>query len=1140
LKAFFITALFVISIVPNVFAGQITGVTVWDYSSKLTWVSQTARAPENTINGSGLNVTVPGSHNKWPDNTMWTSDWNASIANQYIVYDLGALYTISATDQLMVRIWNYNDASGYLNGGVKNFDLLVSPNDMIYELLGHLVLSQAPGEDTFDFSQSFKFDYHNPFRYVWLKINSNYGNVNVVGLSEVQFSVLKSDEQQLINLTRLCSQWLASDCTTWNQWCNETDMDQSTVVNFGDYAAVTKPETFTIKDPEMVTNGSFETIDSNNLPVGWKFFTDPTVAFTVVPDIGRTSPHCVKISCTAYPLPGNVTSTSHANIYQRGITLRQGETYNLYFWAKAQNVEGNTARVTISDTSNWYQPLFEYLSVSGNWQKYSFVIRPLQDIAAGDFMLWFVLDEVGTLWLDDVTLTGPNIPVSARYNPRISSIGSKNLLPNSSFELGDDNWSSLGEVAGWTGDISGLFGEIQTGNSWDGNSCLRINMSPSTFPVSYGDVWPPDTKIQYSPLVANIGFAHVEQGALYTLSAYMKSDIQNIPAKLVFRYGGTPPSGGITTASKTVTLSNQWQRYSFTSTTSSDDLCIAVGPDMSTMPGSSAVFYVDAVQLEKSSSATSYIPKEQVEIGVSTGKYGNIFDESEPVQFKFFGRNTSADVAVVNITVQLEDYFGQLLPPQTLQMNIPGIGSTTTSWTVPVPGKGFYRAAISWQTVGIQHLRNLKFAVIKTYTESDSPFGVNHAPSTSGQCGLLLKAGVTWARNWAQNWQFIEPVQGQVSYSSVDAHIDRVLGSGMNVLSLLPCNPSTNWASSAPPSVPASMWYRLAYVPTDSQLLYNFISQTVTRYKDREKYWEFLNEPLWVPDFCLPTSAGYTVSTYINLLQGAYAAMKAADPNCKVIGGLSIQAEMTLGDTFIQNGGLNYVDIYNLHPYQGFNNPEFFIANMARILTKMDQNGGRKPIWATECSYYGADDKPWSPYDANSKSTSWGGANLLASERLCSDYLVRFSAIMLANEVKKIFWHEPIKGVVNNGEWDLSNCLLAENAVPRKAYAAQSAMANMLGAAPVYAKKMTFPVSIFGSDVSKMYGYAFQCGSRAVLIAWAYPGTVNHSVTLASGVQAFDIMGNPVSPQLNSFGGSPVYLISTSTTANSLATSWWQ
>jgi hypothetical protein len=91
----------------------------------------------------------------------------------------------------------------------------------------------------------------------------------------------------------------------------------------------------------------------------------------------------------------------------------------------------------------------------------------------------------------------------------------------------------------------------------------------------------------------------------------------------------------------------------------------------------------------------------------------------------------------------------------------------------------------------------------------------------------------------------------------------------MQPLSLLPANPSTHWDSEAPPDLPAGLWQRLAYAPTSRALLYAYIDRTVRRFRDRIKVWEFLNEPLWVPDFCLPQSGGYKISDYLSLLQGA-------------------------------------------------------------------------------------------------------------------------------------------------------------------------------------------------------------------------------------------------------------------------------
>ena len=184
----------------------------------------------------------------------------------------------------------------------------------------------------------------------------------------------------------------------------------------------------------------------------------------------------------------------------------------------------------------------------------------------------------------------------------------------------------------------------------------------------------------------------------------------------------------------------------------------------------------------------------------------------------------------------------------------------------------------------------------------------------------------------------------------------------MNVLSLLPSQPSTSWASEAPDSVSNQSWYRQAYAPKDLKLLFDFIAKAAAHFKGSVAYWEFLNEPLWVPDFCLPRKGGYTIDTYIALLKGAAAAIRSANPGAKILGGLAIQPEIVFGDEFIKAGGLDYVDIFNLHPYPNKRVPETFIPNMERIRRLMDEYSVRKTIWATETSYWGVDEFPYLPW----------------------------------------------------------------------------------------------------------------------------------------------------------------------------------
>ena len=750
------------------------------------------------------------------------------------------------------------------------------------------------------------------------------------------------------------------------------------------------------------------------------------------------------------------------------------------------------------------------------------------------------VDRCGIVPTDDSPIAEPCAVVPVlRYNPRNATIDTGNLLPNGSFELGADHWSSLGRITGSVGDLSGLYGMIKIGGAFEGRRCLRVDMGPGMTPVTYADCWPPARVVQHAPLAASIGWSRVTQGQAYTLSAAMRSTVPGTLATLMFRYAGVPHTKhDILTRSKTVVLTDQWQRYRFTAEALTDDLCIAVGPDMSDRPEVAASVWIDAVQVSPGDDAGPFAYRQAVEIGMETRRYGNIFHQGDPVKFIIGGTNRTGRDVTIPIAVTIENYFGKVRSAPTVMLEIPSGDENFIVYSPAITQKGYYRLTLTWQAGGIEQSRVVKLAVIAPYKYADSCFGVNHGPSTAGQLALLRQAGVTWVRNWALNWNHAEPNEGQLSYDTLDAHVDRLIDSDMHVLSLLPSNPSTNWSSTAGPDVKAHRWERLAYAPREPQKLYDFITATVLRYKDRHRVWEFLNEPLWVPDFCLPKSKGYTVDDYITLLKGAAAAMKSADPCCVVVGGLSIQAEMTLGDQFITAGGLDDVDIYNLHPYPGLKEPEFLIPHLQRILACMDAQGARKPIWATEWAYYGTDDKPWSPWVI--PKNHWSAMWQLDGERQCADYCCRFSLISLAHGVDKLFWHQPLEGVVNNGSWNLANCMLAEDAVPKRFYPVQSALANMLGPDPACAGAMKFPAAVFGSDVERLYGYGFQCGPRAVLAVWTDDGMVDASgLTLARGLEVFDLLGNPLDA-CPAFTVSPVYLVSTSQRAEELLGHWFQ
>ncbi|MBP8255926.1 MAG: beta-galactosidase [Opitutaceae bacterium] len=775
------------------------------------------------------------------------------------------------------------------------------------------------------------------------------------------------------------------------------------------------------------------------------------------------------------------------------------------------------------------------VSVNDEWQDFSEEFVPAVDIAGIHSSLQFILAASGTLLLDQVRLIGGgsrperNMP---KPQPRLPPATVRNLIPNGSFECGADGWLSLGKALSFGGNIAGLYGEVVTGGASEGARSFRLKLGPGLTPESYFDCWPPQHAVHHRLLTVNRGWIDVQRDRSYTLSAYMRSDRPGTKGVLQFNFSGDARNG-VQTLSKEVQLTTAWARYSYTVVAPEDSVFVGVGPDVSESPETNVTFWTDALQLEVGTTATPYVG-EPVEVGFSTGRYGNVFTANEPFAIDVSARNSTAAALALEIRAALTDYWDRPMPEKSVILEISAGTDAATTIPLDLP-PGFYRARFSWAESGQEGSRQMRLAVIEPYRHQNSPFGLNHGPTTQKACRMFTRAGVTWIRDWSVNWEWAEPRPGERSFAAIDGHIGRLRDAGMNILSLLPSNPSTDWASEAPDTVPSTLWYRLAYAPKVPARLFDFVSAAAAHYR-QVGYWEFLNEPLWVPDFCLPKKGGYTVADYITLLKGASAAIRHANPQAKVIGGLGIQAEMPLGDEFIKEGGLDHVDILNLHPYAGTRRPESFIPDLLRIRGVMDKYATRKTIWATETAYYGVDEFPFLPWQP--PTNHFAANRLLVNERQSADFLVRFATILLAHGVEKIFWHEPVTGNANEGLRDIENLFIAPGGLPRKSYAAIAGLANALGPAPTFSGHWLVAAKVANKSTQNVHGYAFSSGDASVLVAWdemEVGQAANWTLVVPEGCSARNIAGAPLAGSRIALSGSPVYVVSATLTPGELA-----
>ena len=905
----------------------------------------------------------------------------------------------------------------------------------------------------------------------------------------------------------------------------------------------------------LVRNGSFEQ-EKEGKPLDWQTRGDQTVHQQLSIDTGQATGHSVKLECRSFR---RETRQGYAQLLQSGkMDLKKGQWYRFSCWARQEGMTAGMVTVELQTPprkGNYWNDtlLFYQLPLKQKWQHYERYFK-VGDIKPDATELMFYFDFTGTLWLDDVMIVSVDEPQS-QYTNRYPLIKTNNLLPNASFECGTDSWSSLGKRVGWIGGLSGLYGEIQKGDAWDGDQCLRMELGPGKTPITSFDFFETNSVLQHSPLVANIGWLEVQPGKNYTLSAYMRANQDGIPIKMQIRFGeplkGTDDASSYITQDKVVIESDQalltekWQRYSITVPASRRYAFIAVGPDMTTMPNKDAVVWIDAIQLQQSDQVQKFENRCPVELGICTEKYGNLFDAKEPVSIKLSAANNTVSDTSLNIHLSVTDYFEKVVHDEVRRLNVPATNRCDLLWPLPLK-KGYYNLLVSWESCGQKNCRKIPLAVIDPYVHKDSVFGVNHAPGTDANCHQLGKAGVVWVRGWALKWDHIEPKPGRFDFTKTDQHINRVLKTGMQMVQQLPPFPSTKWNSTAPPELAeqfpgfAGLYGIMAYPPKDPEVFTYFVKETVKHYRNQIKVWEYLNEPLYTTHSFPNTNqldaatngipgADFTVQDYIDLLKVMYTSVKEVDAEAKVIGGLSARPDL-LSTEFFQAGGLKYLDIFNLHIYPGLRRPEGYIQQMEEMLAEMDKcSSGKRPIWITEYAYFSSDMLPWEPFIVD--SGPWSANRLLENEKQGGDYLVRYTTIMLAHGVEKIFYHNGagISSEVNENLANLESWMLAYEGVPRKAYVTQSVLSNMLGPNPQSIGSWENPLSINGKSTKNVFGYTFQCGEQAVLIAWA-PNPENSSQTWTiekpDTIQAYDIMGNPIDLQRIELGESPIYLVS--------------
>jgi len=881
-------------------------------------------------------------------------------------------------------------------------------------------------------------------------------------------------------------------------------------------------------EKNVVLNGDFSQVE-NGKPVGWAASGDQYVVQTleIVSEEGR---RCARLACTRCE---KRTPSSHAMLAQVGaVKVERGKLYELSFRARAEGMRGRTISVALNDMNGWNAcGLSAEFRLGRSWRQFREVFRASRSAdKTSRLQFWYV--EPGTFYLSDVRIAEVS-QQAVEFADVVPPTDSKNLVFNSSFEAGGAGWTSLGRGAGW-GNLQRLHGNIETTGGTEGRSFLRIPLGGDNTPVLYFDYLRPVVRRELQTLAAGCGWIPVTKDAAYTISCDMRASVDGTPAILGVRAKDPEAGSGTANYSQKVALSKSWKRYTFTFRPARRYVFPTIGPDLESEVRVDVD--LDAVQLEPGDQATAFAPRSAVEIGVAPSEAGGVLTQGKPASLRVTAFNHGATPQSARVEFEGADFFDKPVSLPALSLELPAASSLLRDCALPAEWKGYYRIRATCSATGKTDQQNLRLAIVPPRASDDSVLGLNHAFVTSYLIQQARKAGVAWYRDWSLKWQDLEPSPGDYRWEVGDAQIDRVLKEGVKLMALMPPFPSSRWASEASADLPSKGYpgerLREAWAPKDPPRLGEFIARTVARYKDRLHVWEFLNEPIYT-DYALPGQGrsekypgkAYSVADYVQLLKVAAAGMRKGDPTCKVMGGVAgPPTQMTR--ELIEAGCLDLVDIFNLHMYPGARLPESYLPEMDTLLKTMDEHGGRKPIWITEISYYGADDPPRRPFLAN--KNNWSEDRLLGSERECAELTIRYFTVMLARGVQKIFIHAGSCGPVNEPNFEC--CLFAYGGAPRKVFPALAVFTELIGPNPRFAGEKSL-----GENA---YAFAFETGKRAMLVLWTSDEDLRRTVAVpSSATECLDAMGGKIPAGPVALSTTPVYVLGPAGAAKSLVSS---
>lgn len=517
-------------------------------------------------------------------------------------------------------------------------------------------------------------------------------------------------------------------------------------------------------------------------------------------------------------------------------------------------------------------------------------------------------------------------------------IAQTNYVPNSSFELGASRgWISYGNSAANKGNVSSTSGFVVSNDSVHGSNCMS---------------WV--TRLISRPMYLSNGN--------YTLTYSMKGT--NAFTAFWTNVSDNFEAPGVVP----ISVTTSWQRYTNAWVCPSNGYYAIKFYEVNGVMGK-----VDAVQLERTTTATPYAPSSPVEFGLTTTDIHNSLYTGDTKQFQVkWWNDSTAQVAVASYTLY-DMWYSNVV---TAAVSSASLAPGPTTVNVPVTRSGWMRIMAHQPTLN-DSWDELTMSVFP-YATSTS-FNTNGLLGTHPEWGPYSlqrerRLGYTMGRDLSPGiivrWSLIQPAPGPFLWTatSADAAVSSYTTNGLVPLLCLTPGDDFIWPSWAVTNMGAGV---VASILDYS----NYCWAVANRYSPAPSncwYYEIGNEPHNLKPPGCPTdfeggvagtlSYSLAASNRARFMIAGAQAVKAVNPNLTVLGiageNIASRAWATWTNTTVdERTNINVISAHLYPLNQGSVQPNLaeddIGVSQSSLAWKILFGGVGKPYWVTEMGAQG-------------------------------------------------------------------------------------------------------------------------------------------------------------------------------------------